>query len=78
MVPGTAAIVSVEMDPISNLIMAPETSTPKIAMQVKVTEEPTVPVGLGGEIDADVIKLSGTEENKHRNCYTFKSTVATL
>ena len=30
-------------------------------MQVKVTEEPTIPVWLERESDADVIKLLGTE-----------------
>ena len=44
--------------------MAPETSILKVALQVKVTEEPTVPIGLGGEIDADAIKSLGTEKNK--------------
>ena len=41
--------------------MAPETSTLSIAVQVRLTEEPTVPVGLEGERDADVIKPLGTE-----------------
>ena len=62
LVPETAAIVLVAMDPYSNLIMAPGTSTLSTAMQVKVREVPTVPVGLAGERDADVIKLLGTEE----------------
>ena len=48
--------------------MAPETSTLNSAMQVKVRGEPTVPIGLAGERDADVIKLLGTEEKtKHKN-----------
>ena len=34
----------------------------KERMQVKVTEEPTVPIGLERKRDADVIKLLGTKE----------------
>ena len=41
--------------------MAPETSTLNIAVQVRITEDPTVLVGLEGERDADVIKSLGTE-----------------
>ena len=59
------------MDPYSNLIMAPETSTLNTASQIKLTEEPIIPIGLERERVADVIKLSGTEEkeNKHGNNY---------
>ena len=63
------------MDPYSNLIMAPKTFVLKVAVQVKVTESPTVPVGVAEERDTDVIKLLGTEKNKHRNFYTLTSAV---
>ena len=62
----------VAMDPYSNLIMAPETSILKVAVQVKEREEPTIPRGLAGERDTDVIKLSGTEGTTSTgNYYTF-------
>ena len=48
----------------SNSIMAPVTSTLNMAVQVRLTELPTVPVGFRGPRDADVIKPLGTE-GKH-------------
>ena len=41
--------------------MAPEPSTLSKAVQVRLIELPTIPVGLGGERDTDVIKPLGTE-----------------
>ena len=59
------------MDPYSNFIMAPETLVIKTAVQVKVTDSPTIPVELERERGADMIKALGTEEKtKHRSYYT--------
>ena len=41
--------------------MAPETFTLNTVVQIRLTELPTVPIGLGGERDTDLIKLLGTE-----------------
>ena len=42
--------------------MAPETSVLNTAVQVRVMEDPMVPVGLGGVSSTDMVKLPGTEE----------------
>ena len=50
--------------------MAPETSTLNIAVQVRLTEFPTVSIGVEDERERDVIKLLGTEGNKNGHYYT--------
>ena len=57
--------------------MAPKTPTFKVAVQVKLTEEPTLLVWLLGVRTTDDISWSGTEQHKSdkKRCHTAQQII---
>ena len=66
------------LNPKSNTIMAPETSTLNMTVQVRLTKLPTVTLVLERERDVDMLKPLGTEGKQAQTLLSRKLYVSTF